>query len=239
VFPRCVVLVATLRALAAHGGGEGANDLAAIERGLAHLDRQIANVRAFGLSPVVAINEFGTDSEEGLARVSAHCAAAGVRCGRSTAFAHGGEGAMDLARAVAEVADASDASPPPRKHLYELDAPIHEKLRAVARTIYGARDVLLDDAAAAAIARFEKAGYARLPVCIAKTHLSLTDDPEGGGLATGFDVRVREARLSAGAGFVVALMGEIMTMPGLPKEPAAARVRIEPDGRVLGLMQGE
>jgi len=241
LWPDAVVLVATLRALAAHGGGDpkspGGSDMPALERGREHLDRQLANVRAFGLPPVVALNVFPNDTADGLARVERHCAEAGVRVGRSTAFAEGGAGAEGLAEAVeATLADGGRREP---RYLYEADAPIPAKIEAVARTIYGADGVDFAEAARHTLRRLEKDGLDGLPVCIAKTHLSLSDDPRGGGLAHGFRVTVRELRASAGAGFVVALMGDILTMPGLPREPAALRVEVRPDGTIRGLMQGE
>ncbi|MDA0700416.1 MAG: formate--tetrahydrofolate ligase [bacterium] len=232
LWPRCVVLVATLRALRSHGGGD-------LTLGLEHLDRQLANVRAFGLPPLVALNVFPDDSEEDLRSVEAHVAASGAPSGRSTGYTHGGAGATELAERVLTLLEATDADPPTPRFLYREDEPVVDKLQAVARTIYGAADVQLSEAAQADLAWLRQAGFDRLPVCIAKTHLSLTDDPKGGGLARGFTPTVHELRLSAGAGFVVARMGRIFTMPGLPREPAAKSVRVRPDGSVRGLMQGD
>jgi formate--tetrahydrofolate ligase len=243
VWPRAVVLVATLRALKSHGGAPlaacKAPNAEALRAGLPQLDKHLESIRAFGLQPIVAVNVFGEDPEDELRLLEAHCAEQGVPCGRSTAFVDGSAGARDLARLVADVVDATDASPPKPKFLYDLEAPYLEKLRAIARTVYGADDVTLSPAAARDLARFASWGYAHLPVCVAKTQLSLSDDPKKIGRPRGFSVTVREVRLSAGAGFVVALMGDILTMPGLPLEPAAARVRIAPDGRVRGLMQND
>ena len=243
VWPRCVVLVSTLRALKSHGGvplaATKAPDAKALEAGLAHLGKQIESVRAFGLEPVTALNVFGDDTEEELKTVEAFCTKQGTRSGRSTAFVDGGEGALGLAHEVAAVLDASDVSPPAPRPLYPLDASYPEKLRVIARTIYGANEVHIAPDAAKDLERFVKQGYGGLPVCIAKTQLSLTDDPKRVGRPTGFDVTVREVRLSAGAGFVVALLGDVMTMPGLPKEPAAMRVRIDENGVARGLMQNE
>jgi formate--tetrahydrofolate ligase len=237
------VLVATLRALKMHGGAPvavaGEPNLKALEGGLAHLDKHLETVRAFGLTPVVALNVFGNDVAEELALVESHCKAAGVIAARSNGFANGGEGTLDLARAVADVLESTDATPPAPKYLYPLDASYPEKLRAIARTVYGADDVVIQPAAQKELDRFTKAGYAALPVCVAKTHLSLTDDAKRLGRPRGFVVTVREARLSAGAGFVVALLGDILTMPGLPKEPAALRIRLNPEGKIRGLMQNE
>jgi formate--tetrahydrofolate ligase len=243
IWPRCVVLVATLRALKSHGGAAAAEvknaNKDALQKGLSHIDKHIESVRAYGLTPVIAVNVFKEDPEEELKMLDAHCAAQGVKMARCTGFADGGKGSLELARTVAEILDASDAAPPKPKYMYELDMSYEEKLRAIAKTIYGADDVVISPTAARDLARFASWGYDKLPVCVAKTQLSLSDDPKKIGRPTGFKVNVREVRLSAGAGFVVALMGDIMTMPGLPKEPAANRVRIEADGRVRGLMQGE
>jgi formate--tetrahydrofolate ligase len=232
LWPRCVVLVATLRALRSHGDGD-------LRRGLEHLDRQLANVRAFGLPPLVALNVFPDDTEDDLATVEAHAAAAGSPSGRSTAYVDGGNGATGLAERLLALLAETDAAPPTPTFLYPEDAPIVDKLHAVASCIYGAADVALSDAAREQLAWLDGAGFGRLPVCIAKTHLSLSDDPKGGGLARGFTPTVHELRLSAGAGFVVARMGRIFTMPGLPREPAAKSVRLRPDGTVRGLMQGD
>jgi formate--tetrahydrofolate ligase len=232
LWPRCVVLVATLRALRSHGDGD-------LRRGLEHLDRQLANVRAFGLPPLVALNVFPDDTEDDLATVEAHAAAAGAASGRSTAHGDGGAGATGLAERLLSLLAETDAAPSAPAFLYPEDAPIVEKLQAVASCIYGAADVALSDAARTQLAWLDEAGFGRLPVCIAKTHLSLSDDPKGGGLARGFTPTVHELRLSAGAGFVVARMGRIFTMPGLPREPAAKSVRLRPDGTVRGLMQGD
>lgn len=243
LWPRCVLLVATLRALSAHGGAapdaRGGAETAALARGLIHLDRQIANVRAFGLEPVVALNVMSDDLPDGLSVVEAHCRDLGVPVGRSTAFADGGAGAEGLARVLLDALDRTDAAPPEPRFLYDLDASLPDKLRAVARTLYGAEDVDLTPEATEQLARLAAAGYDGLPVCVAKTHLSLSDDPKAGGDPRGFRATVRELRLSAGAGFVVALMGHMLTMPGLPADPAAKHIRIAPDGRVRGLMQGE
>jgi formate--tetrahydrofolate ligase len=242
LWPHAAVIVATLRALKMHGGAPvaqaGAPDEKALAAGLPQLDKHLETARAFGLTPVVAINVFGNDPETELALVEKHLADQGVRCGRSTAFAHGGEGAIDLAKVVAAAVDEAPAEPAPR-FLYPLDAPFREKLRAIARTVYGADDVTIAPEAQKSLDRIMKNGYAHLPVCVAKTHLSLSDEPKLLGRPKNFTVTVREVRLSAGAGFLVALTGEILTMPGLPKEPAALRVKIGDDGKVRGLMQNE
>jgi formate--tetrahydrofolate ligase len=243
LWPRGVTLVATLRALKFHGGAPLSRvaepDGEALERGLDHLSKQVETVAAFGLPAVVSLNRFPQDTEAELQTLRAWGKAAGVTVAVCEGFAKGGEGALELADAVLAMLNRTDHSPPTPRFLYPLDAPLADKVRAVARTAYGARDVVFTAAAEKDLVQVEKLGGARLPVCMAKTHLSLSDDPTRHGRPRDFVVTVRELRLSAGAGFVVALTGEILTLPGLPKEPAAARVAVHPDGRVTGLMQGE
>jgi len=238
LWPDAVVLVATLRALKVHGG-ESPPDAArpngeALQRGLANLDHHLGAARHLGLEPIVAINVFAEDEEDELAWVGAHCAQSGVACVPTRGFADGGAGAEALAEAV--VAALAERPGAPR-YLYSLEAPYRDKLEVLARTMYGADGVQLAPAAARTFRRLEKAGV-HLPICVAKTPLSLSDVPSRVGRPTGFEIHVREARLSAGAGFVVALLGDVMTMPGLPRHPAAAGVRIE-DGTVRGLMQND
>jgi formate--tetrahydrofolate ligase len=243
LWPRGVTLVATLRALKFHGGAPlprvAEPDADALERGLEHLWKHLETVAAFGLPAVVAVNRFPQDTEAELQKLKSWGRAAGVPVAVCEGFARGGEGALELADAVLGMLDRTESSPPTPQFLYPLDAPLAEKVRAVARTAYGARDVVFTAAAERDLLQVEKLGGARLPVCMAKTHLSLSDDPARHGRPRDFIVTVRELRLSAGAGFVVALTGEILTLPGLPKEPAASRVVVHPDGRVTGLMQGE
>ena len=235
LWPHLVVLVATVRALREHGGeGEGA-----LERGLAHLDRQLANVAAFELPAVVAVNVFPDDTEADLAFVEAHCAARGVVVARVTAFTDGGAGGEALARQVLEVLDADTQQARAPHFLYPDDAPLRSKIETVASRIYGAGSVSFSEEASMTLERLEASGLGGLQVCMAKTHLSFSDDPKAGGLAEGFDLHVREVRLSAGAGFVVAVAGTIVTMPALPFEPAAVRMHVESDGTVRGLMQNE
>lgn len=232
VWPRLVVLVATVQALKAHGDGD-------LGRGLTHLDRQVANVKRFGLPVVVAVNVFAQDTEAELTEVKRHAAELGVRAERITSFADGGRGGEALAQQVMAALAATDAAPPTPKFLYCEDDELLSKLCSVARGVYGAADVVLSPAAEQDLAALRTAGLAHLPVCVAKTHLSFSDDPRGNGLAAGFTLTVNELRASAGAGFIVALMGNIITMPALPREPAAKRVRVTADGSVYGLMQGE
>ena len=241
IWPRMVVLVATLRALKVHGGcpvkAASEPNPAALERGLAHLDRHLETAAFFGLPVVVAINVFPNDRADELGTVDEAARRRGVRVARSEGFAHGGEGALDLARVVAETADGTDRAPPAPRYAYDLADPLREKIRKVATTVYGAADVALTANAARDLKRIEDLGHGELPVCVAKTQLSLTDDPTITGRPEGFTITVREVRLAAGAGFVVPLTGDMMTMPGLPREPAALRVELLPSGKIRGLMQ--
>jgi formate--tetrahydrofolate ligase len=243
LWPRGVTLVATLRALKFHGGAPLARvaepDAEALERGLEHLAKHLETVAAFGLPAVVAINRFPQDTDAELQRLKAWGKAASLSVAVCDGFARGGQGALELADAVLAMLERTERAPPRPEFLYPLEAPLADKIRAVARVAYGARDVFFTAAAERDVALVEKLGGARLPVCMAKTHLSLSDDPTRYGRPRDFGVTVREVRLSAGAGFVVALTGEILTLPGLPREPAAGRVVVHADGRVTGLMQGE
>ena len=229
VWPDAVVLVATVKALRAHGGGD-------LEAGLPHLERQLANVRAFGLPPVVAINVYGDDDPTDVARVRSFAEAVGAPAAPITAFAEGGAGGEALARVALELLDG--AGDPAPHALYPADAPFEGKLAALATTLYGAGEVVFTEAARADLEALVAAGFGHLPPCVAKTPLSLTDDPKGGVFHDGHTLTISEVRLAAGAGFLVALAGNVFTMPGLPRDPAARHVRIEADGSVRGLMQG-
>jgi formate--tetrahydrofolate ligase len=243
IWPRVVVLVATLRALKHHGGATLAAcaqpDAAALRAGLRQLEHHLFSIGAYGLHPVVAVNRFPDDTDEELDLLRGWCAKRGVPVAPCSGFAEGPAGATELAAVVGRALDATDAAPPQPWHPYELDEPYAAKIAAVARHVYGADGVEVAPAAARELARITAAVGTDLPVCIAKTHLSLSDDPSRRGVPHGFTIAVREARLAAGAGFVVASTGSIVTMPGLPREPAALHVRIEPDGRIRGLMAGE
>ena len=243
VFPRALVLVATLRALKMHGGAAvktaGEPDAAALEKGLDHLEKHLETAAFYGLPAVVAINVFPNDTAEELALVDEATRRRGVRTARCEGFSRGGEGALDLARLVIDTASATDAAPPAPKFAYALtDAP-KEKIRKIAATVYGAREVIFTARADKDLERIEKLGASGLPVCMAKTQLSLTDDPTIPGRPRDFAITVREVRLSAGAGFMVPLTGDMMTMPGLPREPAALRVKLLPSGKIRGLMQND
>ena len=243
IWPRAAVLVATLRALKVHGGApvktSGAPNAEALERGLDHLAQHLQTLRHYGLPAVVAINVFPTDLDAELKQLEAGAQKLGVKAIRCTGFAEGGAGAIELARAVVDICSATDLSPPQPRFAYDLDDALSEKIRKVATTVYGADGVVLSAKAEKDIRRIEELGYGRVPVCMAKTQLSLSDEPTLVGRPKGFRVTVREVRLSAGAGFAVPLTGDMMTMPGLPREPAALRVKLMPDGRIRGLMQND
>ena len=243
IWPRAVVLVATLRALKLHGGAALAEvdqpDRAALVAGLPQLERHLFSVGAYGLPPVVALNRFPSDTDDEVERLAAWCAGRGVPMAVCTGFADGGAGAVELADVVGRIVDGTDASPPQPWHPYTEDDTYEDKITAIARHVYGADGIEVAPAAARELARITAAVGTGLPVCIAKTHLSLSDDPKRRGVPQGFTINVREARLAAGAGFVVASTGSIVTMPGLPHEPAALRVHVRPDGSITGLMAGD
>ncbi len=243
VFPRVLVLVATLRALKMHGGAPvkraAEPDAKALEAGLSHLDKHLDSAAFFGLPVVVSINVFPNDTPEELALVEAAMKRRGVRAVRCEGFLRGGEGALELAEVVASAADATDASPPEPRFVYDVGEPLRDKITKIARTIYGADGVTFTASAERDARRIEELGHGAVPVCMAKTQLSLSDDPGVIGRPTNFHVNVREIRLSAGAGFAVALTGDMMTMPGLPREPAALRVKLLPTGKIRGLMQND
>ncbi len=241
VWPSAVVVVATLRALKMHGGAAVKSasepDAAALERGMSHLQKHLENAARFGLSAVVAINVFPQDPPEELAFVERAVAKLDVRAVRSEGFSRGGAGAIDLARVVCEVADRSSVTSP--HFTYELSDRPHVKIEKVARAIYGADAVSFSVGAERDLRRIEELGYGELPICIAKTQLSLSDDPARYGRPEHFTLQVREVRLSAGAGMIVPLTGDMMTMPGLPRVPAARNVKLTPEGKIRGLMQGD
>lgn len=233
--PDAVVLVATVRALKNHGGvgkdKQGEPDLAALERGIENLEKQLENIKKFGLPVVVALNEFPTDTEEEIKLVFDKCEALGAAVALSRVWAEGSAGGEELARKVIEAADRKSTF----NFLYNLKQPLKNKLETVCREIYGADSVNFLPAANKMLDKYEQQGYGDLPVCIAKTQYSLSDKADLKGRPRGFEVTIREVKLSAGAGFVVALAGEIMTMPGLGKTPAAEKIDIKADGEIVGL----
>jgi Formyltetrahydrofolate synthetase len=221
--PSAVVIVATAKSVAYHGG----------KAGLDNLEKHIENIRLFGLDPVVAVNKFANDKSGDLTKIVAFCEKRGVAAVITNNFLEGGKGAQGLAEAVLRSIKKNRKKKP--RFLYPLDKTIEDKIDIVARMMYGASGVDFDGAAKADIELMRKHGFDKLPVCIAKTPLSLSDNPRLLGRPTGFRIRVNELRLSAGAGFVVAICGNIVTMPGLPKVPAAARIKILPNGQAIGL----
>ena len=235
--PKCVVLVATVRALKYNGGVAKANlaceNVEALKAGAVNLEAHIDNLQKYGVPVVVAINRFGTDSDAELKAVEDICIAKGADFALSEVFAKGGDGGIDLAnKVVAACEKESDFHV-----LYPDEMSIQDKIRTVAKEIYGAKDVKFDVKAEKAIKEFEALdpAYARFPVCMAKTQYSLSDDPTKLGRPTDFTLTVREVKLSAGAGFIVALTGTIMTMPGLPKAPAALNIDVDDNGKITGL----
>ncbi|MCI8879094.1 MAG: formate--tetrahydrofolate ligase [Clostridiaceae bacterium] len=234
--PDCVVLVATVRALKYNGGvakGElNCPDVDALRRGIANLGAHIDNLRKYGVPVVVAVNAFPTDTEEETAVIRDFCVERGVRCARSEVFAKGGEGGTVLAQAVLDTLETERAD---FRLLYPDDMALTDKIRTVCTEIYGAKDVNILPAAAKELERITEMGGGKLPVCMAKTQYSLSDDPALLGRPEGFTVTVRSVRLAAGAGFVVCETGAIMTMPGLPKKPTAEAIEMDESGTIRGL----
>ena len=233
--PDAVVIVATVRALKMHGGLPKAElekvDMAALEKGLANLTKHIESIHAFGLPVVVAVNAFPTDTPEELAFVEEKCTALGAEVALSEVWAKGGEGGLALAEKVAAAAE----KPSDFHFIYDTAQSIPEKITAITRTIYGGEGVDFTPAAQKQLAEIEALGLDKMPVCMAKTQYSLSDDAAKLGRPEGFRITVRELRVSAGAGFIVALTGNILTMPGLPKHPAAENMDIDEDGKITGL----
>jgi formate--tetrahydrofolate ligase len=234
--PEAAVVVATVRALKMHGGvaksALGAPDVAAVERGLANLEAHVANVGKFGVPAVVALNRFVSDAPEEVDVVLEACARWGVRAALSDVWARGGEGGEVVAQEVLELLEERQGAFRP---LYSVEQPIAAKIDTIAREIYGADGVDLLPPAQRAIAQCEAMGLGNTPVCIAKTQYSFSDDPTRLGRPRGFRITIRDVTASAGAGFVVALAGDIMTMPGLSKTPAAEAMKVHPDGTIEGL----
>ncbi|MGH8143491.1 MAG: formate--tetrahydrofolate ligase [Steroidobacteraceae bacterium] len=234
--PEAAVVVASVRALKMHGG-VGKTDLAtsnatAVTKGLVNLRRHLENLARFGVPTVVCINRFGTDTEPELAAIVDGCAAVGVKAVVCEHFARGSAGAEDLARAVVAIVEQGKAD---FKPLYPLELSLTKKIETIAMQIYGAGEVVIPKPVADRLREFEQMGFGNLPVCMAKTQYSFSADPELRGAPNGFQLPVREVRLSAGAEFVVVICGEIMTMPGLPKTPSAEGITVSPDGIISGL----
>ena len=236
--PDVAVVVATVRALKYHGGVAladlGSEDVAAVEAGMGNLRRHLANIRdVYGIPAVVAVNRFPTDTDVEVERVVELVAEEGVRAFPATHFADGGTGAKGLAEGVLAVLD--EPSPYEFSYTYDDDLTLTEKVEAIATRLYGAGLVTWDAKARRRLQRIERDGYGELPVCVAKTQYSFSTDPASLGAPSGHELHVREVRLSAGAGFVVVVCGDMMTMPGLPRDPSAARIDLADDGTILGL----
>ena len=234
--PSCVVIVATIRALKYNGGVPKAElskeNTVALKNGIVNLETHIENMRKYGLPVVVAINRFATDTEAEIETIEAFCKEKDVPVSLTEVFARGGEGGKELAEKVVKTIEAKEAH---FKPIYDEKLSIKEKLNVLAKEIYRAGDVVFTSNAEKAISEIEKLGKDKLPICVAKTQYSLSDDPQKLGSPKGFTLTVRDVRLSAGAGFIVALTGDIMTMPGLPKQPAAYKIDVDDDGNVSGL----
>ena len=229
------MLVATIRALKMHGGRPKneltESDPEAVRRGLPNMLRHLANLKQYGLPVVVALNMFPSDTPEEMAVVEEACRAACAVVAESRVFTDGGEGGLALARDVLAAIDEGSSYAP----LYEDGLTLKEKIETIAGKIYGAGRVQYDQAAEKELAHIEAMGFGHMPVCMAKTQMSFTDDPSQMGAPEGHVLHVREARVSAGAGFVVVLTGKIMTMPGLPKHPAAENIDVDDEGHITGL----
>ena len=234
--PDAMVVVATVRALKYHGGVPktelGEENLEALEKGLPNLLQHVSNVKdVWGVPCVVALNRFPTDTEAELRLVEDKCRELGVNVALSEVWGKGGEGGMALAEEVVRLCE----QPNTFRFTYELDQPIEEKIRAIAKRIYHAKHLLMLPAAKKKAAELEKLGYGNLPICVAKTQYSFSDDPTLLGAPEGFTVNVSNVKVCAGAGFIVAYTGDIMTMPGLPKVPAAERIDVDENGVISGL----
>ena len=233
--PNAVVIVATIRALKMHGGLAktelGTENIEALKKGMTNLAKHIENIQKFGLPIVVAINAFPTDTENELKELKALCESMGASVSISEAWAKGGEGAVDLAQKVIEACE----KPSDFHYMYDENDTIKNKINAIATQIYGADGVNYTPTVEKTIAELEAAGLDKMPICMAKTQYSMSDDQAKLGAPTGFKITVRELRISAGAGFIVALTGNVLTMPGLPKKPAAENMDIDINGKITGL----
>ena len=234
--PDCVVIVATIRALKMHGG-VAKDDLkkenvTALKDGMVNLRRHINNIRKFGLPVTVAVNHFITDTDEEMKTLLDFCETQGVKASKCTHWSHGSEGTLELAKNVAEICEDNKDT---FKYLYEDEMPLFKKIEKIAQEIYSASEVVADTKVRQQLKDFEEKGFGKLPVCIAKTQYSFSTDPGLKGAPTGHVLPVREVRLSSGAEFVVVVCGEIMTMPGLPRVPAADSIKLNEKGEIEGL----
>src|ERR1700719_1268743 len=235
IAPDCAVLVATIRALKMHGGVKKEDlkteNVKALAAGMSNLQRHIENMQKFGVVPVISINKFSSDTDAEIKLVEDTCRKLGVEALMADHWAEGGKGAADVARAVVKIAESGKSK---LKFLYPDDMPLYEKIRTIAKEIYRAKDISADKSVRDQLANFESMGYGKFPICVAKTQYSFSTNADAKGAPTDHVVNVREVRLSAGAEFVVAICGEIMTMPGLPKVPAADAIDVK-DGQIVGL----
>lgn len=233
--PSAVVIVATVRALKMHGGVDVADlkdeNVAALEKGMKNLKKHVETVEQFGLPFVVAINKFPTDTKAETDFIYQWCEKEGIEVSLADIFSQGGKGGTDLAEKVVKKAEEEGNF----KHLYDVEDSLESKIRTIAQKVYGAKDIELSSKAKEQIAHYEKQGWGNLPVCMAKTQYSLSDDPTLRGRPENFTINIRELRPSIGAGFIVVLTGDVMTMPGLPKKPAALNMDVSPDGKAIGL----
>ena len=230
------VLVATIRALKYHGGRKLKDlempDPEAVEKGLPNIEKHLDSIRLFREPPVVAINRFDQDTDEEINVVMKKCESLGVECAVAEVYQRGGEGSIDLAKAVVRAAEPVSK---PFEPIYDWDWPVEKKIEAVATKIYGADDIIYEKAASRDLKTINKLGYDKLPICIAKTQKSLSDDPALKGAPDGFDLHVREIQIAAGAGFLIPIVGDILRMPGLPEKPAAENIDIDEKGEIIGL----
>lgn len=236
--PAAIVIVATVRALKMHGGVALAElaqpNVAALERGLANLKAHLDAAREFGKPVLVAINQRDTDTKDELQLIHSYCASQGVDCSSADVFARGGQGGVDLAKKVVNAVSESQLSP--LRNTYSLEEPLTRKVELIAQKIYGAKGVSFSHEATLKIRRAEKDGFGGLPVCMAKTQSSLSDNPKALGRPTGFDITVRDIEIAPGAGFIVALTGDMVRMPGLPEKPSAEKIDVDDNGNILNLL---
>ena len=234
--PDAVVVVATVRALKLHGGAQktmlGEENLAALEKGLPNLLRHVSNIKnVYKLPCVVAVNRFPTDTDAEIALVIEKCRELGVNVRLSTVWAEGGNGGIELAKEVVKLCEEENDF----TFSYELDTTIEEKIGAIVKRVYGGDGVSFTPSAKKDIEKLTALGFANMPICMAKTQYSFSDDATKLGAPTDFTVTIKNVKVSAGAGFVVVLTGDIMTMPGLPKSPAAERIDVDAEGKITGL----
>jgi formate--tetrahydrofolate ligase len=234
--PSVVVLVATAQALKWHGGVEKGNftaeDVEAVKKGVPNIARHIKNLKSFGVPVIVAVNRFPTDTDAELEAIAELARENGADVAICSHWADGGAGAVELAEKVTALADSGEAN---FKLLYEDEMPLWDKVKTIAVNLYGADDIIADKSVRNQFKRLEKNGFGNLPVCMAKTQYSFSTDPTLRAAPSGHVIPIREVRLSAGAGFVVVIAGDIMTMPGLPREPASYHIKMGDDGQIVGL----